>query len=164
LLYIYPATFCECCSQKFIKKRFSFTLHTRLWSFKRRILITESPSISAAEVFYRTFCISVYCRLPCVCVKKISSRVQSFKKHRAGKNKSRSYKINTVMRERNLIQIFGRRSSRANSNDGTFAGTFVPSGATASCNAYNVHLHYYYSTIQILMIHTTLNNLNSCWP
>jgi len=50
--------------------------------------ITESPSISAAEVFYRTFCISVYCRLPCVCVKKkISSRVQSFKKHIAGKNK-----------------------------------------------------------------------------
>lgn len=31
---------------------------------------------------------------------------------------------------------------------GTFAVTSAPLSAAASCNAYNVHLHYYYSTIQ----------------
>lgn len=31
---------------------------------------------------------------------------------------------------------------------GTFAVTSALLGAAASCNAYNVHLHYYYSTIR----------------
>lgn len=53
-----------------------------------------------------------------------------------------------VIRERNLIRIFRRRSSGANRNDNTSASTFIPFGAAALCNAYNVHLYYYYSTIQ----------------